>query len=566
MSQIAELEALLTDLENLGQTPTSSRRPTLRKLDSERPPSPPPPEPSIPAPSTTTPSSVTSPRQSPAPNSYNTIKAQPSPVVSSSGAPVLTLDQKLDELRREKQRLSQLLTDITVKKHQAAANEDYDAAYEFKVQSEQIDKQLATIDQQIAIVSQQVTVQQQEREKQQQMLIQQQQQQLLKQQVQQTIRPASNTTAQPASTQPGIDMELVKKSPEYAKLEQVFLAKKDDLNKQKSNAIQQEDYENAQYFKAQIEQLEKNFQNDVQQLASKLKPAQPVESRPRTATVDKGGTIRKKQYPQDSKLYDISRSGRLQDVKKAIEEDKLDINSIDFNTGNTALHAAVIIGNRPIIKYLIDKQAEINIKNRRGQTPLHLSVEKRLDDMTEYLMKNGGDVKVEDNTGKTPYDLAGVAPAYQAELKELIVKLTRESNPPDVENNNGEALGSSNNNTVSLVSSGNNSAEDDGRVEAVAFYLKNGSFFTFQIRGNDVASRACVLCAEKMRIKDLAESLEVSEDLLGKERKLKPTEILLDSKDKWPNQNPTYCKFKIGIKPGTSSDGQMRFRQAMYGK
>lgn len=40
------------------------------------------------------------------------------------------------------------------------------------------------------------------------------------------------------------------------------------------------------------------------------------------------------------RLYDAARSARLQEVKKLLEQDNVDINSIDFNSGNTALHAA----------------------------------------------------------------------------------------------------------------------------------------------------------------------------------------------------------------------------------
>jgi ankyrin repeat protein len=80
---------------------------------------------------------------------------------------------------------------------------------------------------------------------------------------------------------------------------------------------------------------------------------------------------------QDSRLYDAARSGRMSELKKLMEEHNLDINCIDFNTGNTALHAAVQYSQIQMIEYLISKGADCNIKNRRGQTPLHLSIENR---------------------------------------------------------------------------------------------------------------------------------------------------------------------------------------------
>lgn len=71
-------------------------------------------------------------------------------------------------------------------------------------------------------------------------------------------------------------------------------------------------------------------------------------------------------YPQDSRMYDAARSGRMRDIKETLAEG-VPINAVDFNTGNTALHAACMIQIPEMIKYLVDEGADPNFKNRRGQ-------------------------------------------------------------------------------------------------------------------------------------------------------------------------------------------------------
>jgi len=101
--------------------------------------------------------------------------------------------------------------------------------------------------------------------------------------------------------------------------------------------------------------------------------------------------------------------------------------------------------------------------------------------------------------------------------------------------------------------------------EAIQIYLKSGSYYTFVISDKDVMSNVLPLVAEKLKVSDIVSSLEICEEVMGKDRVLGVKEKLLEAKSKWPNQNPTYCKFKVKIQRGAPHAAQMTFREAMYG-
>jgi hypothetical protein len=73
------------------------------------------------------------------------------------------------------------------------------------------------------------------------------------------------------------------------------------------------------------------------------------------------------------------------------------------------------------------------------------------------------------------------------------------------------------------------------------------------------------MCA-KYKWNGISQHLELVEDVMGKERKLRDDEKVLASKDKWPNDNDKYCKFIVKPKRGAPEDAQMKYRETLYGK
>lgn len=80
--------------------------------------------------------------------------------------------------------------------------------------------------------------------------------------------------------------------------------------------------------------------------------------------------------------------GDIAEVKRLIEECKVDINTCDHD-GRTALHLAAAEGRLDIVKYLLSKNANINGFDRFHNTPLDDAVAGRKADVIKHLKSEG---------------------------------------------------------------------------------------------------------------------------------------------------------------------------------
>ena len=74
------------------------------------------------------------------------------------------------------------------------------------------------------------------------------------------------------------------------------------------------------------------------------------------------------------------------------------------DTGNSYVHLAVEGDCPELIKYFIEKGANINKQNKDGQTPLHLALKNKNMEIIGILLDNKAKLNIPNNEGEIPFD------------------------------------------------------------------------------------------------------------------------------------------------------------------
>jgi ankyrin repeat protein len=93
------------------------------------------------------------------------------------------------------------------------------------------------------------------------------------------------------------------------------------------------------------------------------------------------------------------------------------IPSIHVHAGE--LHDAAIKGDMFKVRQLIEKGADVNVRDKNQDTPLHEAASRRKTDVAKLLIEKGADVNAKDNYGQTALDMA------EASHKSDIVSILR---------------------------------------------------------------------------------------------------------------------------------------------
>ena len=113
------------------------------------------------------------------------------------------------------------------------------------------------------------------------------------------------------------------------------------------------------------------------------------------------------------------------------------INSRDLSNGDTGLH---IVLNKPDgqtttwVKFLLQRGADPNIRNKKGVTPLQLATTLNLVEAVEELIKRGAQVNISDQTGETPL----IAAVHQRN-PQMVRRLLAQGADPDHNDNSGRS-------------------------------------------------------------------------------------------------------------------------------
>lgn len=91
---------------------------------------------------------------------------------------------------------------------------------------------------------------------------------------------------------------------------------------------------------------------------------------------------------------------------KWVTDKMINFHYIGFVYTSTLIHMASACENIEILKYLLNKGVDINLKNHFGYTPLIVAAEYEEFETVKFLVENGADVNIKSNTNESAIQCA----------------------------------------------------------------------------------------------------------------------------------------------------------------
>ncbi|KAL6070114.1 Ankyrin [Balamuthia mandrillaris] len=107
-------------------------------------------------------------------------------------------------------------------------------------------------------------------------------------------------------------------------------------------------------------------------------------------------------------LFNAVRNGNLSRVKAVVSRQGLRACLTQRDEfGYSALHLASTNGHTEVVRYLLQKRMDVNLKSTAaGQTPLHLATLSRHTEIAKLLLRHGADAQITDNDGNNALEYA----------------------------------------------------------------------------------------------------------------------------------------------------------------
>lgn len=111
------------------------------------------------------------------------------------------------------------------------------------------------------------------------------------------------------------------------------------------------------------------------------------------------------------------------------------VNTRDITSGDTGLHLVAQRRDVLWIRFLLQRGADPNIRNKKGLTPLQVATTLGFTEGVEALIKGGANVNVGDQTGETPL----IAAVHQRNTELARVLLAKGADPEHTDNSGRSA-------------------------------------------------------------------------------------------------------------------------------
>lgn len=114
--------------------------------------------------------------------------------------------------------------------------------------------------------------------------------------------------------------------------------------------------------------------------------------------------VRRIRFNSFACLFDAALEGDVEEVRHLVETEKIHPDTCNAD-GMTALHCACGTAAVPVVRYLIERGANINVLDDHGWSPLHNAAYANSLDVARILLEHGADVEATETGGQTALDL-----------------------------------------------------------------------------------------------------------------------------------------------------------------
>jgi tankyrase len=131
-------------------------------------------------------------------------------------------------------------------------------------------------------------------------------------------------------------------------------------------------------------------------------------------------------------IWDLSRWGRLDEVKAIVESDPASVHLKNKRWEKTPLFFSVTFDQPEVTKYLIEKGADVKARDVTGLEPLHAAAWMNQQAQADILLEHGADLEAKDNFGDTALHVAA-----HRQLPPMYVYLIKKGADVNAKNNEG---------------------------------------------------------------------------------------------------------------------------------